>query len=145
MPETPTSTTSTPEQLTARLTALIDGPYTDQDTADTADLTAETIRYLNYAAAKGGITNPATITHTNASLATAIYRLPQLLNTISQWLTAETQAGRIADDHHRPPAQLTDTARTAITQATDHAANLATALNTAANLTATLHTTNPPA
>jgi hypothetical protein len=40
---------SPPAQLTAALTARIDGPYADTDTVAAADLTAETIRYLNHA------------------------------------------------------------------------------------------------
>jgi hypothetical protein len=65
-----------------------------------------------------------------------VYRLPQLLTTISGWLTAESAAGRIADDHRRPPAQLSDRIRATLRQAADE---LAAALTAAHNLTATLH------
>jgi hypothetical protein len=102
-PATPPTPTA---RLTASLAALTDGPYAAASTEGAADLAAETIRYLNNAAAKGGITDPATIAALTASLATAAYRLPQLLNTISEWLRAETTAGRIADDHRRSPDQL---------------------------------------
>ena len=121
------------------------GPYADASTAGAADLAAETVRYLNYAAAKGGITAPATISAVTASLATAAYRLPQLLNTVSEWLKAETTAGRIADDHRRSPDQLTARIRAAATHAADSADSLAAAVAAVHNLTATLHTAEPAA
>jgi hypothetical protein len=102
-------------QLTAHLGSLTHGPYADASSVGAADLAAETIRYLNHAAAKGGITDPATVADLTSSLATATYRLPQLLNTISEWLRAETTAGRIVDDHRRPPDQLTARIRATIT------------------------------
>ena len=139
MPETSDKPVTT-AHLTASLAGLIHGPYSDASTAGAADLAAETARYLNYAAAKGGITDPATIAAVTASLAIAAYRLPQLLNTISEWLKAETTAGRIADDHRRSPDQLTARIRTAIAQAADNADSLAADLAAVRNLTATLHT-----
>jgi len=142
MPET-TDTPVTPAQLTAALAGLLHGPYADALTAEAGDLAAETTRYLAYAATQGGITDPATISALTASLAITIYRIPQTLNAIGAWLTAETAAGRIADDHRRPPAQLTDRIRSAITQATDNADALAASLAAIRNLTATLHTTAP--
>ena len=144
MPET-SDTPVTTAQLTASLAGLIHGPYSDANTSSAADLTAETVRYLNYAAAKGGITDPATIAAVTASLAIAAYRLPQLLNTISEWLKAETTAGRIADDHRRSPDQLTARIRAAITPTADNADGLAAALAAVHNLTATLHTAEPAA
>jgi hypothetical protein len=144
MPET-TDTPATTAQLAAGLAGLIHGPYADASTAGAAELTADTLRYLNHAAAKGGITDPATIAAVTASLATTAYRLPQLLNTISEWLRAETTAGRIADNHRRSPDQLTARIRTAITHTADSAASLAAALAAVHNLTATLHTAEPAA
>jgi hypothetical protein len=132
-------------QLTAGLAGLIHGPYADASTADAAELTAEAIRYLNHAAVKGGITDPATIAAITASLTTTAYRLPQLLNTISEWLRAETTAERIADDHRRPPDQLTARIRATIVQAAEGADALAVALAAVHNLTATLHTAEPAA
>jgi hypothetical protein len=134
-----------PAQLTVSLAGLVHGPYTDRDTADTAGLMAEAVRYLNYAAPRGGITEPATVATITADLATAAYRLPQLLTALGDWLKAETSAGRIGDDYHRPAAHLTALIRAAISQATDHADNLAAALNTTHNLAATLHATGPAA
>jgi hypothetical protein len=144
MPETKDIPVTT-AQLTVSLAGLTHGPYADASTADAAELAAETVRYLNHAAAKGGITDPATIDAVTASLATAAYRLPQLLHTISEWLRAETTAGRIADDHRRSPDQLTARIRAAITHTADNAEELAAALAAVHNLTATLHTAEPAA
>jgi|HubBroStandDraft_2_1064218.scaffolds.fasta_scaffold142690_2 hypothetical protein len=83
MPETSDIPVTT-AQLAASLAGLVHGPYSDASTASAADLAAETARYLNYAAAKGGITDPATISAITASLAIAAYRLTQLLNTIRE-------------------------------------------------------------
>jgi hypothetical protein len=144
MPET-TDIPVTAAQLTASLAGLTDGPYTDAGAASAADLAAETIRYLNHAAAKGGVTDPATIAALTAGLAIAVHQLPQLLNTVSEWLRAATAAGRIADDNRRPPDQLTARIRAAITQAAEGADDVAAALAAVHNLTATLHTTEPAA
>jgi hypothetical protein len=144
MPETSDIPVTT-AQLTVGLAGLTVGPYADASTAAAGDLAAETIRYLNHAAAKGGITEPATISALTASLATTAYRLPQLLNTISEWLRAETTAGRIADDHRRSPDQLTARIRAAITHTADNADALAASLAAVHNLTATLHTAEPAA
>jgi hypothetical protein len=135
----------TPAQLTASLAGLAHGPYADTSTIAAADLAAEAVRYLNYAAPRGGITEPATIDTVTASLATAAYRLPQLLAAISEWLNAETSAGRIGDDHRRPAAQVAARVRSAITQAADSADNLAAALAAVHNLTATLQNAAPAA
>jgi hypothetical protein len=64
---------------------------------------------------------------------------------MSEWLRAETAAGRIADDRRRPPAQLTDRVSAAIAQACDNADTLAASLAAIRNLTATLHITSPSA
>lgn len=132
-------------QLTTGLAGLTHGHHADASTAGAADLAAETIRYLNHAAAEGGITDPATVAALTASLAITAHQLPRLLNTISEWLGAETAAGRIADDHRRSPDQLTARIRSAITQTADNANELAAALAVVHNLTATLHTTAPAA
>ena len=132
-------------RLAAGLASLAHGPHDDAGTAAAAELTAETIRYLNHAAAKGGVTDPATISAIAASLAATAYRLPQLLNAISEWLKAETAAGRIADDHRRSPDQLTARIRAATAHAADSAEELAAALAAVHNLTATLHATEPAA
>jgi hypothetical protein len=105
MPENEASPfTLAPAHLSVCLVTLIHGPYADADTVGVADLAAEAVRYLNYAAPRGGVTDPATIAAVTADLATAAYRLPQLLTALGDWLNAETAADRIADDHRRPPS-----------------------------------------
>jgi hypothetical protein len=135
--------TLTPAHLSACLITLIHGPYADTDTANVAAITAETIRYLNYAAPRGGVTDTDTLATVTAHLATAAYQLPQLLTSLGDWLNAEAAAGRIADEYCRPPDQLTDRIRAVISQATDHAGRLATALNAAHDLAATLDAADP--
>ena len=66
-------------------------------------LAAEAVRYLNHAAPRGGVTVPATVATVTADLSAAAYRLPQLLAGLGDWLTAEAAAGRVGDDHRRPP------------------------------------------
>jgi hypothetical protein len=144
MPETAANPFAvTPALLTQHLADLAHGPYADADTADAAGLAAEAVRYLNYAAPRGGVTDPATIATVTASLATAAYRLPQLLTALGDWLNAEAAAGRLGDDHRRPPEHLAALIRAAVRTASDHADDLAAALNAAHNLTATLHAAGP--
>jgi hypothetical protein len=125
----------TPAQLTASLASLTHGPYTDLSTAAAADLAAETIRYLNDAAPKGGITDPGTVAAVTANLATAASRLPRLLTAISEWLGTETAAGRIADHQDRSPAELA----ALVTQATESAGTLAATLAELHKFTAAMH------
>jgi thioesterase domain-containing protein len=133
----------TPAQLTANLASLTHGPYADTSVSAAADLAAETIRYLNRAASQGGFSDPNTVAEVTANLATTVYRLPQLLTAISDWLKAEAAAGRIADDQRRPAATLNASIRTTIDQATDQADALACTLSAARNLALALHTANP--
>ncbi|HEY3883455.1 MAG TPA: hypothetical protein VGM12_33120 [Trebonia sp.] len=135
--------TVTPAQLTANLASLTHGPYADTSVSAAADLAAETIRYLNRAASQGGFSDPNTVAEVTANLATAVYRLPQLLTAISDWLKAEAAAGRIADDQCRPATALNASIRATIGQATDHADALAGTLSAAHNLALALHTASP--
>jgi hypothetical protein len=137
--------TLTPVHLTACLATLIHGPYADDDTTGVAGLAAEAIRYLSYAAPRGGITEPATVATLTADLATTVYRLAPLLAALGDWLTTEAAAGRLGDDHHRPPDQLTGHIHAAISRASEHAGGLAAELNAAGNLTAALHAAGPAA
>jgi len=77
-----------------------------------------------------------------ADLTAAAYRL---LTALGDWLTAEAAAGRVGDDHRRPPADLIALIRAAFSQADDHADGLADALSTAHNLASTLHAAVPAA
>lgn len=130
---------TTPGQYAQELSQRVTGPHDDQTTTQTAGLAAEAIRYLNYAAAYGGITEPATIYTVTGELSTAAYRLPQLLTRISDWLTAETRAGRITSDQHAQ--SQTDDTCALYGEAAGHAANLAVALSRAHSLTATVRVT----
>jgi hypothetical protein len=134
-----------PAQLTEHLAALVHGPYDDLDTAGAAGLAAEAVRYLNYAAPRGGVTVPATVATVTADLAATVYRLPQLLTALGEWLTAEAAAGRVGDDHCRSPDDLIALIRAAFSQAGDHADRLADTLSAARNLASTLHAARPAA
>jgi len=77
MPETADPASASPlapGQLATALAARLDGPYSDADTAGAADAAAEAIRYLNHAAPRGGITQPATVNAVTAHLASSAYR-----------------------------------------------------------------------
>jgi hypothetical protein len=78
-----------------------------------------------------------------ADTSTAASRLPQLLAELGDWLNAETAAGRIADDHRRPPDQHAARIRAALTHAAGTASTLTADLAHLHNLTATLHADGP--
>lgn len=61
----------------------VHGPHEDQATPGAAGLVAETIRYLSYAAALGGFTNPATVYVVAGDLSAAAGRLPQIAGSIA--------------------------------------------------------------
>jgi hypothetical protein len=134
-----------PAQLAECLAALVAGPYDDLDTAGAAGLAAEAVRYLNHAVPRGGVTVPATVATVTADLSAAAWRLPQLLAALGDWLAAEAAAGRVGDDHCRPPADLISKIRAAFGRAGDHAGGLADALSTAHNLASPLHAAGPAA
>jgi hypothetical protein len=129
---------TSPAQYARDLSGRRHGPHDDRTTAEVAALTAETIRYLNYAATCG-LTSPATICIMTGELSAAAARLPQLLARLTGWLEAQASTGRIADDQHRPVTGITGQARAALELAARHAADLAAALAAVQNLTATLH------
>ena len=132
---------TTPGQYAQGLSQRASGPHDDQATAQVAELTAEAIRYLCYAAAHGGMTEPVTVYVVTGELSAAVYRLPQFLTRVSEWLTAEISAGRIAGS--RPAGQLSDDARALYGEAAGHAAALAAALGSAHNLTSSLRASTP--
>lgn len=132
---------TTPGQYAQELSQRVSGPHDDQATAQVAGLTAEAIRYLCYATAHGGMTEPATVYAVTGELSAAAHRMPQFLTRVSLWLTAEISAGRIAGS--RPAWQLTDDARALYGEAAGHAAELAAALSSAHNLTSSLRASAP--
>jgi len=118
-------------ELADRLTAGLDGPHADEDTAGAAHLAAEAIRFLNYATgshAGEGLTYPATIYDIAGSLSRAAGLLPQLCGQLAAWLDAERAAGHLADDHGGPVCVLADRARHHLDEAARHAAALGRAL-----------------
>lgn len=132
----------TPDQLAAALTARLDGPHTDQDTAGAARLAAETVRYLNHATgphAGQGLTEPATAYDVTGQLTTAIYGLPQLCGQLAAWLEGEHTARRLGDDNGGPAWVLTSRARFALEQAARHADALGRELACAQSALATMH------
>jgi hypothetical protein len=145
MPDSDAVSPLPPALLLAQLAALVGGPYTDADTAGAAGLAAETIRYLNHAAPRGGVTDPATVAAVASELSAMAYLLPQLLSALGVWLTAEVAAGRVADDHHRQPGELAAKVRAAFGNADACTCDLARELSTAHNLSATLHAAGPAA
>lgn len=130
-----------PGRCARELAGRVHGPHDDQATAGAAGLAAETIRYLCYAAAHGGVTEPATVYAVVGDLSAAAFRLPQLLAQLAGWIAGGADAGRIASD--RPAGQLSGDARAIFGEAAGHAASLAAALADAHNLTATLRAAGP--
>jgi len=137
----------TPGEYCEALAASRHGPHDDAATISAARLAGESVRFLNYATgpAADGLTEPVTAYHLAGELTTAVYRLPQLLSQLADWLTAQAASGRLADTAGRPPGQVTDAACTALSEAMDHADRLARALAAAQNLTAGLYLTTPDA
>lgn len=125
-----------PGRYAHELAVRVHGPHDDQATAGAAGLAAETIRYLCYAAAYCGMTEPGTVYAVVGDLSAAAFRLSQLLTQLAGWIVGEAEAGRIAGD--RPAGQLSGDARAIFGEAAGHAASLAAALAGAHNLTATI-------
>jgi len=143
MPETDPAGPLPPALLGEQLAALLGGPYSDADSAGAAGLAAECLRYLNHAAPRDGVTEPATVCAVASELSLMAYRLPQLLMALGEWLTAGAAAGRVADDHGRPPAELAAKVRGAFGDAAAYAGRLGVTLSLAHNLSATLHASDP--
>jgi hypothetical protein len=129
-------------QLTATLAARLNGPHSDEATAEAAGLVSETTRLLNYATgphADDGLTEPGTAYRVMADLAEAARRLPQLCGQLGDYLAREFAAGHLADDYGRLPYLVTSQARHDLDAAAQHAAALGTALAAAQNAIAGLH------
>jgi hypothetical protein len=128
-----------------RLADVLHGPYSGLATAEAAVPAAEAVRYLNYAAMHGGVADPAAVTAVVAELCTAVYRVPQLLGLLGDWMTSEAGAGRMADDAGRSAWQLAESARAVLGEACEHADALARCLGVAHSLAASLRATDPAA
>jgi hypothetical protein len=129
----------------SRLADLLHGPYSGLATAEAAVLSAEAVRYLNYAAMHGGVSDPVAVSAVVAELCAAVYRFPQLLGLLGEWVTAEALAGRIADDDGRPVWQIAESVRDVLGEACEHADALARCLGAVHSLTVAVHATDPAA
>ena len=132
----------TPDRLTDALTARLNGPHSDEATAEAARLAAEAARLLNYATGphvSDGLTEPATAYRVMADLAQAAYRLPQLCGQLGDYLAREFAAGHLADDYGRLPYQVITRARHDLDTAARHADALGAALAAAQNAIAGLY------
>jgi hypothetical protein len=131
-----------PGQLADRLTAGLNGPYTDDDTTGAAGLAAEAVRFLNYATglhAGQGLTKPAAVYSVTGNLAVAAERMPQLFGQLTRWLDAEHAAARLGDDHGGPVGPLADRARFHLDHAAWHASALSEELAATQVALATVH------
>ena len=78
-------------------------------------------------------------------MCTAVYRLPQLLSLLSDWVSTEAAAGRLVADDGRAGWQLSESARDVLGEASEHADALARCLGVAHALTSAVHPTEPTA
>lgn len=133
---------TTPREYAGHLTAVAGGyPHDDETTIGIAQVIAEAVRFLNYATARGGVTEPATVYAVTGELTNAAYRLPQMFSQVGDWVVAEARAGRIADTKHRSVSQLGDEIRVAFTEAAEHAGHLGTTLAAVQSLSSGLYVT----
>ncbi len=134
----------TPDQTASELTARLDGPHADQDTAAAAHLVAEAVRFLNYATAAGaGLSYPATVYTVTGELAVAAARLTQLTNQMGRFLAGELAAGRLGEDSGRDPAEAVDRADDYLAAAAATAVTLGDVLSAAQSSLATVHQAHP--
>lgn len=132
----------TAERLSGTLTARLNGPHSDEATAEAARVASEAVRLLNYATgphASAGLTEPATAFQVMADLAQTAYRLPQLCGQLGDYLDREFAAARLADDHGRLPYLVIARARHDLDTAARHADALGAALAAAQNAIAGLY------
>jgi len=131
-----------PDLMAGELTARMDGPHADADTAAAARLASEAVRFLNYATgshAAAGLTLPGTAYTVLGELALAVSRLGQLTAQMTGFLGRELAAGRLGHDHGADPALPVERARGHLLAAADAAAMLALALGAAQSDIAYLH------
>jgi hypothetical protein len=130
----------TPDQMTAELTARLDGPHADEDTAAVARLVAEAVRFLNYATAGGaGLTYPATAYTVAGELADAAARIGQLTGQVGRFPARELAAGRLGEDSGADPAEAAARADDYLAAATAAADALASVFGAAQSCLSSLH------
>jgi hypothetical protein len=131
------------DQMTTALTARLDGPHTDEDTAAAARLMAEAVRFLNRATAGGtGLSYPATPYTVTGELASAAARLDQLTEQLGRFLARELAAGRLGDDFGSDPADAVARADDYLASAAAAAVALTDALGAAQNCLTSLYQTD---
>jgi hypothetical protein len=107
-----TASVGTPD--TAPMALSIDGPHSDDYTADVARLAAEAVRVLNHATGyhtSEGLTYPATAYRIAGNLAAAAFGTGQLTDQMVTFLDRELAAGRLGDDSGLDPVIAVERAR----------------------------------
>jgi hypothetical protein len=136
----------TPKRLSGEITRRLDGPHADEHTSWTADLAAETIRYLNYATGShspAGLVFPSTVYLLAADLSLAASRMPQLFDQLSRWLADQLAAELLGTDSGAPPAEAVTAAQAQLLTAAGHASKLAADLSAAQNALAAVNGRGP--
>lgn len=89
----------TPRRMAADLESRMNGPHSEEHTAQAASLIAEAVRFLNYATgshAAEGLPWPGTAYDVTGSLKLAVQRLPQCLDQLSDQMKRDLDGGLIA-------------------------------------------------
>lgn len=128
--------------LLRHLEACAGGPHDPDATAAAAWMSAEVIRYLNYATRSDeGVQYPATLYTVAGALALAAGRIPQLAGQALAWLTANS--GRLANDDGSPVSDTLDAAAASSQAAADAARLLALHLRALQNALAATSSRSP--
>lgn len=89
----------TPRRMAADLERRMNGPHSEEHTAQAAFLIAEAVRFLNYATgshAADGLPWPGTAYDVTGCLKVAAQRLPQCLDQLSDQVKRDFEGGLIA-------------------------------------------------
>ena len=123
-------------ELVAKVEGRMDGPHADEDTAAAAWLTAESVRYLNYASGSHsptGMEFPATVYLVTSNLSIAASRMPQLFEQLRHWLGEQLRAGMLGTDDGTPVDPAITAACLHLLEAAGRASRLAANLATVQN------------
>src|SRR6478752_3171330 len=101
-------------------------PQTPPSIVELAATTAQAIRELNHRTrGPDAFTGPAELYRLVGELVLLVDGLPQLLNQLGRWLHAEHDADRVRSDDHADPGTSVTQATAQMTDASDHARDLA--------------------
>ncbi|HEY0936703.1 MAG TPA: hypothetical protein VGD91_23595 [Trebonia sp.] len=108
-----------------------DGPHDHESTRAVASGIDDAVRLLNYATmSRAGLTYPSDVYDVLGALAAAAAKLPQALDQMTAWITAQTDAGQVRENpgygHHGGDAAA---AAADLAAKTSEAAMLANALS----------------